>query len=56
MHCMDNMMLASLIHLLENALEDLRKHGAAGLLSVGTAQPITTTATGTTFMGHARAL
>ena len=58
MHCMDNMVLASLIHFLEIALEDLRKHGAAGLLSVGlgTAQPITTTATGTTFMGHARAL
>ena len=54
MHCVDNMMLANLVYLSENTFEDPRNHGAAGPLSVRMAQPITTTATGTTFMGRAR--
>ena len=54
MHCVDNMMLAGLIHHLKNTFEGPRSHGAAVLSSVGTAQPITTTATGTTFMEWAR--
>lgn len=54
MDCVDNMVFAGLIHLSENTFEDPRNHGAADLLSVRMAQPITTTATGTTFMGRAR--
>ena len=50
-HRVDNVMLASLIHLLESTLEDLREHDAAVLLPVGTLQP-TTTVTEITFMGH----
>jgi hypothetical protein len=45
MHHADSVMLASLIHLLEHTLEDLREHDAAVLLPVGTPQPSTSTST-----------
>ena len=51
MHNVDNVMLASLIHLLENSLEDIREHDAAILLPVEALQP-TTTVTETTSMGR----
>jgi hypothetical protein len=44
-------MFASLIHLLENTLEDLREHDAAVLLPMGTLHPTTTT-TERTSMGR----
>jgi Family of unknown function (DUF6535) len=50
-HHADNVMFASLIHLLENTLEDLREHDAAVLLPMGTLHPTTTT-TERTSMGR----
>ena len=51
MHNSDNVMLASLIRLLENTLKDIREHDAAILLPVEALQP-TTTVTETTFVGR----
>jgi hypothetical protein len=47
MHRADSVRLASLIHLLEYTLEDLREHDATVLLPVGTPQ-LSTTATANT--------
>jgi hypothetical protein len=44
----DSVMLASLIHLLKNTLEDIREHDAAYLLPVGTHVVTTTTTTAKT--------
>lgn len=44
----DSVMLACLIHLLENTLEDIREHDAADLLPVGTHVVTTTTITAET--------
>ena len=51
MYRVDNMMLVSLIHMLENTIEDLREQVAAVLLLVGTLQS-TTNATETASMGR----
>jgi hypothetical protein len=55
MHHADSVILASLIHLLEHTLEDLREHDAAVLLPVGIPQPTTTTSTERTPMESAEA-
>jgi hypothetical protein len=47
----DSVMLASLIHLLENTLDDIHEHDAADLLPVG--MHVVTTATKTAFAGRA---
>jgi hypothetical protein len=53
MNRVDSLMLASLIHLLNNTLEDIREHDAAYLLPVGThVVTTTTTAAKTTSLGR----